>query len=133
MTVDEDPASRTARVPYFGFLGLQPTADDATWCLPGSARHVGDAARQSVHGGVLAAFLESSAALHLRAAADRVTTVDFTSDFLREAVVADLFATVTVVRRGRRFANVRVDAWQSDRATLVAVGHGNFLLHGRRP
>ncbi len=119
-----------AAVPYFEFLGLQArlVGDEVVIVLAAAARHIGDAGRSSLHGGVLAAFLEAAAHTHLRVhnPGGPLTTVDFTTAFVREATVGDTFASVCVVRTGRHFAHVRVDAWQGDRASAVAVGHGTF-------
>ena len=38
------------------------------------------------------------------------------------------YARSTVTRHGRRVANVRVEAWQTDRATPVATAHAIFLV-----
>jgi len=117
-------------VPYYGFLGLRAAVIDhhVMVVLPGADRHVGDAVRRSVHGGVLAAFLEAAAQLRLHVLDSRrsVMSVDFTSAFLREAATTDTFASPQLVRVGRRFAHVRVDAWQTDPAHPVAVGNGTF-------
>jgi uncharacterized protein (TIGR00369 family) len=100
-----------------------------TLVLPGDARHVGDHDRALLHGGVIAAFLESAALLSLWASgARRASTIECTSDFLRPAPVADLAAGVTVVRRGRRVAHLRMDAWRDDRSRPVAVAHGAWLV-----
>jgi acyl-coenzyme A thioesterase PaaI-like protein len=125
--------------PYYRFLDLrtQPGNDtpaghdddtEIIFVLPGHDRHIGDPGRRTVHGGILAAFLEAAAVLYLRATDDtRVVVVDFTSEFLRPAAIASTSARVVVVRRGKRFANLRVEAWQDDTASPVAVGYGRFL------
>ena len=86
--------------------------------------------RGSVHGGVLAAFAEAAARLHLVAlvAASSVEPVDVTVEFLREAQIVETFAAVDVVRIGRRFATVRVDLWQTDPHRPVAAAQGSFRL-----
>jgi uncharacterized protein (TIGR00369 family) len=118
--------------PYLSSLGLRAVDSDgeAVVVLPGSERHIGDASRSSVHGGVLAALAEGAARIHLLAlgVATVVTPVDVTTDFLRQAPVADTFAAVEVVRLGRRFANVRVELWQVDRRRPVALTHATFRL-----
>lgn len=121
------------RDPYCSFLGLRAHASEGgpLVVLPGGEQHLGDAARRTVHGGVIAAFLETAALVHLRACAEpgrRVATVQFASDFLRPAALVDTFARVVVVRRGRRFAHVGVEAWQHDERRLVATGHGSFVI-----
>jgi uncharacterized protein (TIGR00369 family) len=99
------------------------------YMLAEAEHHIGDRLRASIHGGVLAGFLETVAQLHLRHIVDATTTtVDFTTEFLREAVGVDITARATVVRRGRRFIAVRVEAWHGDPDRPVAIGHGTFLV-----
>ncbi len=114
------------------YLGLRAEMVDERLVvvLPALERHVGDARHRTLHGGVLAAFLEVAAwsVLDARGWGHAATTVSFSSAFVRPAVVADTHATVDVVRTGRRVAHVRVDAWQSDPGTVVAIGQGTFSL-----
>ena len=123
--------------PYLRFLGVCTARVDGepVVVLPGEARHIGDAARRSVHGGVLASFAEAAARLHLLAlgVADGVEPVDVTIEFLREAVIVDTHAAIDVVRLGRRFATVRIDLWQADRRRPVAAAQGSFRLLHRTP
>lgn len=123
-TIDE----LIAASPYFRYLGLR-AGPDGTVVLPADPRNIGDYTRSVLHGGVLAAFLEAAALLHLRATgAPGAATVECSTDFLRAAPVADTTASVTVVRRGRRVAHLRVEAHQDDAARLVAVAHGSWLV-----
>jgi acyl-coenzyme A thioesterase PaaI-like protein len=124
-----------AAEPYFGFLGLgtHPPIDPAEprpwFVLPAAEHHIGDARHWTVHGGVVAAFLESAAVITLRAeGSESPSTVVFTTDFVRGVRMVDTFAKVVVVRRGRRLAHVRVDAWQEQPQQLVALGTGSFTL-----
>jgi uncharacterized protein (TIGR00369 family) len=117
-----------AEVPYYRYLGLR-AGEGGTVVLPGTPRHIGDHTRAVLHGGVLAAFLEAAAVLHLRSdGAVTATTIGCTTDFLRAAPVADTIASVTVVRRGRRVAHLRVDALQENASRLVAVACGSWLV-----
>jgi uncharacterized protein (TIGR00369 family) len=120
--------------PYLTALGLRSDLEDhAVVVLPPLDRHVAVPGPDVLHGGVVAALLEATASLRLCVATGaRVHTIEFTSDFLRPVPLAPTYATATVVRLGRRLANVRVDAWQRDRDHLLAVGHGRFLV-GLRP
>jgi uncharacterized protein (TIGR00369 family) len=121
-----------AASPYLSFLGLVATeaGGEVLLVLPARERHVGDAARESLHGGVLAAVAEAAGRLHLLAlaVAPAAVPVDVTTEFLRSAAVADTFAAAEVVRLGRRFANVRVELWQGDRRRPVAMAHATFRL-----
>lgn len=114
------------------YLGLRAEMVDERLVvvLPALERHVGDARHRTLHGGVLAAFLEAAAwsVLDAQGWGDTATTVSFSTAFVRPAAVADTCAAVDVVRTGRRVAHVRVDAWQSEPATVVAIGQGTFAL-----
>lgn len=86
------------------------------------------------HGGVIGGMLEMAGFAALKAelartGADvRIKPVNISIEYLRGAIPERLFARGTVLRAGRRVANVRVDAWQSDRAKPVATCWMNFLL-----
>ena len=117
-----------AAVPYYRYLGLR-AGPAGTVVLPADARNVGDHTRELLHGGVLAAFLEAAAVLHLRAGGSTVAaTIECATDFLRAAPVADATAMVTVLRSGRRVAHLRIEAHQGDASRPVAVAHGSWLV-----
>jgi uncharacterized protein (TIGR00369 family) len=121
-------ADHIARVPYYRYLGLREGPAGAL-VLPGEPRHVGDHERDLLHGGILSAFLEAAGLLYLRTSgAAGAETLTLTTDYLRPAPVADAMATVTTVRRGRRIAHLRIEAWQTDPSLPVAVAHGGWLL-----
>lgn len=119
-------------VPYFRLLGLQaqPAANSLRIILPASREHVGRPKPPFIHGGIIGALLESAALLQLLAADTThvARTISITTDYLRSARIADTFAEALITRMGRRVASVRVEAWQDDRARLVAQAHGHFLL-----
>jgi uncharacterized protein (TIGR00369 family) len=113
------------------YLGLRAELVDGhvVVVLPSLDRHVGDSRRRSLHGGVLAAYLEAAAGAVLdvhRGDAGMATTISFTTAFVRPALVADTYALVEIVRVGRRIAHVRVDAWQTDTGATVTTGQGTF-------
>jgi uncharacterized protein (TIGR00369 family) len=115
-----------AETPYYQFLGLRP-GPDGDLVLPAHERNASD--RPVIHGGVLAAFLEAAAVLHLRTdGAGRARTADLTAAFLRPAQLVDTTARARPVRRGRRFAHLEITAWQSDPASPVAVAYGTWIL-----
>ena len=117
-----------AASPYYRFLGLR-SGPSGTVVLPADPRNIGDHTRSVLHGGVLAAFLEAAALLHLRAnGATGAATIECSTDFLRAAPVVDTTASVTVVRRGRRVAHLRIEAHQDDASRVVAVSHGSWFL-----
>jgi uncharacterized protein (TIGR00369 family) len=127
-----NPALLAGAIPYFAFLGIEASGVDGelTVQLPGWEQHVSNTELDHLHGGVLAGLLESTATLRLLMDPGTRTAkpVTFTTTFLRGAPRAMVKARCWVVRKGRRIANVRCEAWQDDSRRPVAVGNGDYLL-----
>lgn len=132
--------------------------DELTTVLPFAGRLIGNPALPALHGGVTAAFLETAAVMELvwtamgsegggvlpadgpevelgegeaRAAGQMPRlpkTIDFTIDYLRSGLARDAYARGRVVRLGRRYASVQVEAWQENRSRLFAQATGHFLM-----
>ncbi len=129
-----------AGIPYLAFLGLrfQATGDRLTAILPFSPMLIGNPGIPALHGGVTSAFLEATAILGLvwsglpedtpSEAPVLPKTIDLTVDYLRPGLSRDSFAEARIVRSGRRYASVHVEAWQDDRSRLFAQGIGHFLM-----
>lgn len=122
-----------ARVPFVATLGMHCDikGDEMTAVLPFRENLIGSAALQALHGGAIGSFLELAAMsqVFLLTELERPPrTINLTIDYLRSAKSEDLFARTTVTKLGRRIANVRTEAWQSDRAKPVAALHAHFLL-----
>lgn len=120
-------------IPYARFLGveLERGAAGLELLLPFRQEIVGNASLPAVHGGVLGAFLELTALLHLidESGSDRVPKpITFSVDYLRSAGPTTTRAHAEIFRLGRRIANVHVVAWQDERRRPVAAGNGKFLL-----
>ncbi|MGB4826021.1 MAG: PaaI family thioesterase [Paracoccaceae bacterium] len=129
-------------IPYLRFLGLRfhIDGDALTAVLPFDESLIGNPLIPALHGGVTAAFLEATAIvglvwsglaeggrpLGLGAALPK--TIDLTVDYLRPGGPKDSFARARIVRSGRRYASVHVEAWQDDPARLFAQGTGHFLM-----
>lgn len=137
--------------PYARFLGVEVTrtGDELTTALPFAPRLIGNPILPAIHGGVTGSFLEITALLQLAwdqtwarieaggEARERITagafppwprTVDVSIDYLRSGRPTAMFARARVARKGRRVANVRVEAWQDARDRPFAAAHGHFLL-----
>jgi len=86
-------------------------------------------------GGVLemAAFAALSAELERQGVAVRIKPINISTEYLRAGLPERLYARGEVVRAGRRVANVRIEAWQSDRTRPVASCWMNFLLSPKTP
>jgi uncharacterized protein (TIGR00369 family) len=121
------------RIPYARFLGVtaEEGPDGLVCVLPFHDVIVGNAALPAVHGGALGAFLELAAIVQLVAESEGARLpkpINFAIDYLRSAGPRATRARATVVKLGRRIANVHVVAWQDDAARPVTTGNGKFLL-----
>jgi len=120
-------------VPYSRFLGLEAKLDgDELITTMRFAQHlIGNPTLPALHGGTLGALLESAAIFELLWRAETIVlpkTITITVDYLRSGGPVDTHARGSVTRHGRRVANVRVEAWQADRAAPVATAHAIFLV-----
>lgn len=120
-------------VPYYRFLGLTMRASpEGPLCLiPGGEKLVGNPALPALHGGVIGALLEATAIMHLiwtRESASLPKIINLTVEYLRSARPVETTAAASVTKLGRRVANVRVEAWQDDRAKPIAYANALFLL-----
>ena len=82
---------------------------------------------------MIGAFLEHVALMQLMwdlAPGQLPKTVNMSVDYLRSGRLEQMHARGLVTRRGRRVANVRVEAWQSSPELPIAVAHGHFLIIG---
>jgi len=128
-----EPARLAALIPYCRWMGISIThvAGELLGVLTYSDMLIGNAALPALHGGTLGALLESTAVFQLLWDAETVVlpkTIDFTVDYLRSGRPVDSWAKAILTRQGRRVANVRVEAWQEDRARPIAIAHGHFLI-----
>jgi len=137
----------SSSIPYIRFLGLvfERRGDEITALMPYKPDLIGNPLLPALHGGATGAFLEITAVAQLlsdTALADAARggelpadytpampkPIDITFDYLRSGKARDTYARAIVQRRGRRVANVRIEAWQEERGKLIAAAHGNFLL-----
>ena len=143
---DEVFAALTAHIPYISFLGVNfaRRGDEVTAHLTYSPRLIGNPLLPALHGGATGAFLEITAITSLAwvavleamsndtewdgSFAPQPKTVDFSIDYLRSGKPQDAYARALILRRGRRIANVRVEAWQDERSKPFIAAHGHFLL-----
>jgi acyl-coenzyme A thioesterase PaaI-like protein len=143
---DEAFAALTAKIPYIKFLGVhfQRRGDEVTAQLSYAPHLIGNPMLPALHGGATGAFLEITALTSLSwiAALEQIgeteswdgqfapqpKTVDFSIDYLRSGKPQDAYARALILRRGRRVANVRVEAWQEERSKPFVAAHGHFLL-----
>lgn len=114
--------------PYATMLGLRQAEGRVSMAF--GPHLIGAPGR--LHGGAVAGLLEIAGNIALEAALNdphvRLKPVDVTVDFLREGALEETHAEATIVRLGRRVANIRVEAWQSDRARLIAAARMNIMI-----
>ncbi len=123
----------TDAIPYTRYLGIgvEDIAGEMLCRMAYTPKLIGNSLLPALHGGTLGALLESAAVfeLLLQTETERVPKViSLTVDFLRSGKPQDTFAKALITRQGRRVANVRVEAWQEDRARPIASAHALFLL-----
>jgi uncharacterized protein (TIGR00369 family) len=121
------------RIPYAQFMGIGFELIDGE--LRGRMRYsdmlVGNPALPALHGGTISALLETTAIFQLvweRETLVLPKTVSITVDFLRSGRPEDTWAHAIVTKLGRRVANVRAIAWQSDRAKPITIANAHFLI-----
>ncbi|OUR79910.1 hypothetical protein A9Q83_02905 [Alphaproteobacteria bacterium 46_93_T64] len=120
-------------IPYFKYLGMEvhETDNKFTCRLPQEKKFTGNPTLPALHGGVVGAFLESTALVHLLLTQEITQLpkiITFTVDYLRSAKVEECFAEAVITKPGRRVANMRVRAWQKDRNKPIATANANFLV-----
>jgi uncharacterized protein (TIGR00369 family) len=120
-------------VPYARFLGIEfeLRGDELTAVLPFKDSLIGNPMLPALHGGVIGAMMELTAVgqIYLAQEARQVPkTIDISIDYLRSGRPVDTYARAHLTKLGRRIANVRVEAWQFDKADPIATLHGHFLV-----
>ena len=120
-------------IPYARFLGLDAALveQELITTMRFGPHLIGNPALPALHGGTLGALLESAAIFELLWRAESIVlpkTITFTVDYLRSAGAVDTRARATITRQGRRVTNVRVEAWQDDRARPIATANAIFLV-----
>ncbi len=143
-------------IPYVQFLGIRfdRRGDELTAILGFDEKLIGNPLLPALHGGVTAAFLETTSIIELawqqlwqdkkidRSDIDDLVgdggpklpkTIDFTVDYLRSGLPRDAYARARINRSGRRYASVHVEAWQDNRSRLFAQATGHFLMPRQGP
>ncbi|MFQ3664973.1 MAG: PaaI family thioesterase [Sphingomonadaceae bacterium] len=114
--------------PYAETLGLVAGAGD-TLVMPFAPDLIG--APERLHGGTIAGLLEIVSLRAVLAAAPpgtRPKPINVTVDYLRAGLMQDTHARATIVRLGRRVANVRAECWQEGPDRPIAAARMNILL-----
>jgi uncharacterized protein (TIGR00369 family) len=120
-------------IPYAKFIGVTITKDPQGWLftLATESSNVGNPITPALHGGVIAGFMEVAAALAQMLTSQDPTLpkiINFSIDYLRAAGVKPTYARCSIVRQGKRIANVTVLACQTNELEPVATARTHFLL-----
>jgi len=120
-------------IPYARLIGIECTrlGDELLFRMPANKDNIGNPILPAIHGGVIAGFMELSAALHLlvfTGSAGVPKIIDFSLDYLRAGQYRDTYAKCQVWRQGRRVANVAITAWQSTQSEPIATARAHFKI-----
>lgn len=94
---------------------MRASGDDLLFRLPANQDNIGNPLLPAIHGGVIAGFMELSAALYLLIFSESASIpkiIDFSIDYLRAGHFRDTYAQCQLWRQGRRVTNVAITAWQ---------------------
>ena len=125
--------ANVARVPFCRFLNFEVQSMDdfhAEAEMTFEAHHIGNPIMEHYHGGIIASFMEATAAIAVQPDFTEVPAkpINLTVDYLRPGVKGPLYARANVTRKGKRIASVSVITWQTGREKQVAEGLYHFLL-----
>ena len=125
--------ANVSRVPFFRFLNFEIRSLDSLHAeaeMTFDERLIGNPVMEYYHGGIIASFMEATAAIavHPDSADVPAKPINLTVDYLRPGVKGPLFSRANVTRKGKRMASVSVKIWQTDREKAVAEGLYHFLL-----
>ena len=124
------------KIPYAVYLGIRAEVEDngILFVLPADRKLIGNPTLPAIHGGVVGAFMEQAATLHLLAKMDDPVLpriINFSLDYLRPARLRDTFARCVLTRQGRQIANVSITAWQENSELPVSIARAHFLVQDR--
>ncbi len=125
-----NPLSDLDAAPIALWLGFSIDRNDpALFRLAFNETHIGNPAIRSIHGGVIATFLEFSMQRSFAAGIGRAVRASTLSiEYLSSSRPEDMTARVANLKSGRRLAFLEARGWQEDGKRLVAVARAAFTL-----
>lgn len=119
--------------PYAKMMGFRLMRQDGslTTAMKFNSDLIGSPFPPALHGGTVASLMEMAAFMQLvwgRELGHIPRTIDITVDYLRRGKPEDTFARARVFRKGRRFATLHAEAWQSDPEKPIASAMLHFQL-----
>ena len=123
-------------IPYAKALGItfQQEENGLIGKLDFQQLLIGDIGVGSLHGGSVAALLESTAIFSLLWQVEDLAlprTLGFRVEHFRTGRPKITYASAIVTRHSPRVANVRATAWHEDPSDPIATGYANLLLAAR--
>lgn len=120
-------------IPYCRFLGIRVDrkGTELTTILAFAPHLVGNPVLPALHGGVIGAFLETTAIIQTAfeiGGASLPKPVDINIDYLRSGRPVDTFGRAVITKQGRRVVNVHAEAWQDEHTKPIAALRGHFLV-----
>lgn len=122
-----------ALIPYAQLIGVEAEdqGDELVFTLAPKSENIGNPLLPALHGGVVAAYMETAAILNVMAynKGQRIPKIiDFSIDYLRSARPEVTYATCQLGRVGKRVVNVLVTAWQGNRkAEPIALARAHLI------
>jgi uncharacterized protein (TIGR00369 family) len=130
LDIPEDPNSLFPDSPFVRWLGIR-ARDDGTLVLPFATKIIGNPVLPAIHGGMTGAFLETTAIFGVRRELGVTALpkpIGLTVNYLRSGRALDSFASVSIVKQGRRVVAFEARAWQSGPEQPIATAFGHFML-----
>jgi uncharacterized protein (TIGR00369 family) len=125
----EDPTGPFAQSPFARCLGIC-FGKDGTLVMPFSPKIIGNPILPAIHGGATGAFLETTAIVGVtrELGVSPPKPIGLTINYLRSGRALDSYASVSIVKQGRRVVAFEARAWQDDPAKPIASAFGHFML-----
>lgn len=120
-------------IPYARVIGVECErfGEEMIFRLPQNPDNIGNPTIPAIHGGVIASFMELTAAFELTLQLEHpalAKIIDFSVDYMRAGRDRDTFAMCKIERQGRRVGNCTITAWQDRKSHPIASARAHFLL-----
>lgn len=121
------------RIPYAQLIGVQAEdqGEALIFTLTPKLENVGNPLLPALHGGVVAAYMETAAILNVMAYTQGLRIpkiIDFSIDYLRSARLEKTYARCELNRLGKRVVNVSVTCWQGNKAAdPIALARAHLI------
>ncbi|MFK7161164.1 PaaI family thioesterase [Marinospirillum sp. MEB164] len=121
------------QIPYAKMIGVQAleTENGLIFELAVKKTNIGNPVLPALHGGVVAAFMETAAILNVMALTDGQKIpkiINFSLDYLRSVELKPTYARCELGRMGKRVVNVAVHVWQDQQDEKpLALGRAHLI------